>query len=415
VLLNRSINGDAVEAAANVAKPLKPGAETAHRHPRLAFFFGPLGLGGVARNRVHLAEALVARGVAVDLVAMRVTDEGRDTVPAGVRLFDLGTRSVRQGLPRLIRYLREERPQVMIACTETQNVLACLAWRYIGLPERLLLSTHIAPSRELAASRYWFDRKILPRVMRHTFRWADGLLAVSIGAAEDLADLIGLPGSAVNVIYNPVVTDTLLERAKEPADHPWLTEKDRPVVIAAGRLCEQKDFTTLLRAFRRVVDHRPARLIILGRGRLLGELKALAGELGIAERVDFHGHVPNPVAYFAAADLFVLSSAWEGFGNVLVEAMVAGCPVVSTDCPSGPREILEDGRYGRLAQVGDPQALAEAMLSTLDAPPYPEALKARAMHFHVDSIVEHFLDVVGLSLPQLAAPRKPAAYAGSGS
>ena len=198
----------------------------------------------------------------------------------------------------------------------------------------------------------------------------------------------------IHTIYNPVVSTGLARKALESAGHLWLDEPECPVVLAIGRLKKVKGFATLLRAFARLLAVRPSRLIVLGEGRLRPSLVSLAKELRIAEHVDFPGFVANPYAFLAKADLFVLSSRHEALPTVLIEAMACGCPVVSTDCPFGPREILEGGRLGPLVPVGDPKPLADAMARTLGDPPEPDALRARASFFSVERAVDQYEELL---------------------
>jgi glycosyltransferase involved in cell wall biosynthesis len=202
--------------------------------------------------------------------------------------------------------------------------------------------------------------------MRHCFRWADGIVAVSNGVAKDVAALAHLPRQRIRVISNPVLTEELLRKAKEPVNHPWLAPNQPPVVLGVGRLVIEKDFLTLVRAFAQVRHQRPARLVILGEGDQRRHLEALSRDLGVDEDVCFAGYQENPYAYMARAQVFVLTSTYEGFGLVLAEAMATGVPIVSTDCESGPREILRDGRYGTLVPVGSVEALAAAIVAKLE-------------------------------------------------
>jgi len=229
---------------------------------------------------------------------------------------------------------------------------------------------------------------------RHFYPWADAIIAVSRGIAEDLASLTGLPQERIIAIDNPILSETILTKLGEPLDHPWFAANSPPVILGAGRLVKQKDFPTLLKAFAQVRATRPARLMILGKGRKRTQLEALAWELGVAEDVAFPGFVPNPFPYMARAAVFVLSSAWEGLPGALVEALACGCPVVSTDCPSGPGEVLEQGKYGPLVPVKDAAALARAILSVLDAPPDRAQLRARSSVFSVERVADRYLEVL---------------------
>ncbi len=275
--------------------------------------------------------------------------------------------------------------------------------RLARAPRRLVLTERVHLSTALSDASAW-RRRYLPGLVGRTYPFADALVAVSVGVADDLAPLAGLPRGRVRTVYNPVVRPEIRRLAAEPAPHRWLSDGGPPVVLGAGRLTEQKDFPTLVSAFAKARRQRPLRLVILGEAQRAdadrtarAELRGLAERLGVGAEVELPGFVANPYAWMARASLFALSSAWEGFGNVLVEAMACGCPVVSTDCPSGPAEILGGGRYGPLVPVGDPDALAAAMLRTLAAPPEMAELTARADQFSVDHAADSYERLLGLA------------------
>ena len=229
---------------------------------------------------------------------------------------------------------------------------------------------------------------------RRSYPFADFVVGISRGTTAELEGIPGMERDRIHTIYNPVVSADLDRKARESPHHPWLDDRPCPVILAIGRMRKVKDFSTLLRAFARLLVQRPARLIVLGEGRLRPTLRSLAQELGVAEQVDFPGFKENPYAFLARADLFVLSSRNEALPTVLIEAMACGCPVVSTDCPFGPREILEGGRLGPLVPVGDAEALAEAMDRTLDDPPDPDPLRERASFFNVEHAVERYEELL---------------------
>jgi glycosyltransferase involved in cell wall biosynthesis len=231
--------------------------------------------------------------------------------------------------------------------------------------------------------------------MPFVYARVDQVVAVSQGVAEDTLNITGLPQERVRVIRNPVVSPRMFELSREPVDHPWFNNLGAPIILGAGRLTPEKDFATLIRAFARIRVQKDCRLMILGEGRLRPDLEELAIDLNIADAVALPGFVSNPCAYMARASLFVLSSAWEGSGNVLTEATALGTPVVATDCPSGPRELLQDGRYGPLVPVGDADKLAEAMLETLQHPLPPETLQEAAAEYTVENSARHYLEVMG--------------------
>jgi glycosyltransferase involved in cell wall biosynthesis len=226
---------------------------------------------------------------------------------------------------------------------------------------------------------------------------ADKIVTVSYELEESLKNFLSIPKEKIKTIYNPVVTPELFEQAKQPVSCSWFEQNQLPVILAVGRLSPEKDYPTLFRAFSLVRQIRPAKLLILGEGEERANLERLAIELGIQNDVSMPGFVDNPFAFMAKASVFVLSSAWEALPTVLVEALACGCPVVATDCRSGPREILDNGRYGRLVPVGDHEALAKAILETLDNPDFPadrQTRLQRAMEFSVDAAVDKYLKVL---------------------
>ena len=301
-------------------------------------------------------------------------------------------------LADLTRYLDRARPDVLLAAKTPTNLLALWAQRAARTATRVVVAEHTQLSQSIARNRKWRWRYIAPLVAR-AYAAADAIVCVSDGVADDLARTARLPRARLTTIYNPVVTPTLAARAAEPAPHPWLETAgeraaDPPVLVAAGRLVPQKNFPLLLAAFARLHAQRPARLLILGEGRERPRLEAAAHELGIAADVALPGHVDNPYAAFARASLFVLSSDWEGLPTVLIEALACGCPIVSTDCPSGPAEILQGGRYGSIVPMGDAVALADAMARTLDRPAAAEVLRTRSEAFTLERSARRYLELL---------------------
>lgn len=357
---------------------------------KLALYLPSLRGGGAERVMVTLANGIAQRGYAVDLVLAKAEGPYLGDVAENVRVVDLRAARVATSLPGLVRYLRRERPVAMLSALNHANVIAVLARRLAGVPVRLVISEHNNFSTSKANASSWRGR-MMGHFMRWAYPYADRIVAVSEGVARDLANHVRL--QSIDAIYNPIVTDALKTLSCAEANHPWLTARHAPVVLGVGRLAPQKDFSTLIKAFARLRETRDARLIILGEGELRSPLEALVRQFGLQEVVSLPGFVSNPYGFMRRADLFVLSSAWEGFGNVLVEAMACGTPVVSTNCPSGPAEILEGGRWGRLVPVGDEVALAEAMAATLDQTEHPD-VAARAADFSVDRAVEGYLRVM---------------------
>lgn len=300
------------------------------------------------------------------------------------------------GLRRIVRYFREARPGVFLAAASHVHVPILIAHRVAAcdVPLVLRVSNHL--SRSGSGDAKPKKRLFAPRLARWLYPRADAVIAVSRGVADDIHLVTGYPRERIHAVYSPILTDELRERAAVSLDHPWFAPGEPPVVLGVGRLVKQKDFPTLIRAFARVHAERPVRLLILGRAKKKKRqrLVDLIDSLGLAADVQLPGYVDNPLAYMARAAVLVLSSAWEGLPGVLIEALACGCPVVSTDCPSGPSEILADGKYGRLVPVGDDTAMAAAINATLDAPPARDALRARAEEFDSARAIDNYLSVL---------------------
>lgn len=370
--------------------------------------FSPLGRsgtrahGGITTVVCSLAAGLSDLGCAVELLTFSPVDP-RTLLPEldeRLDLVNLGKGSRLHHFRALHAYLRARRPRVLMAAGHRPNLIAALCkWR-LGAAQRVFLSIHNALSPGLAELRP-LARGMRRLVLRNIYPRADGHICVSAGVAQDFSACSGIPRENLTVIHNPIVTQASLRLAEAGPEHPWLSPGQPPVILGAGRLTAQKDFATLVHAFALLPMDLGCRLVILGEGVERERLTRLSDELGVAGRVDLPGFVSNPMSYMRRARLFVLSSAWEGFGNVLVEAMAVGTPVVATDCPSGPREILQDGALGRLVAPGDHHALADAIRATLAHPPSADSLRRRAADFRVEVAARHYRDVL---IPAEARP-----------
>jgi glycosyltransferase involved in cell wall biosynthesis len=346
---------------------------------------------------VTLANGFAARGYAVDLVLANGQGPYLGDVSPDVRIVDLQAGRVIKALVPLARHLRHTRPAALLTAMNHANVVAALAHRWSGVPSRLALSEHTTISVEAQRERSVAGR-IVYALVPWMYRWADGLTAVSQAAARDLEQFAHLPAGAVRAIYNPFDLQRIHRMAYDEPRHPWLAPGQPPVVLAIGRLAEEKDFPTLIRAFAQSRSRGNARLLILGEGPLRPALLAEAAACGLtAEDFQMPGFVDNPYAFLARTGVFVLSSRWEGLPGVLIEAMACGTPVVSTDCPSGPNEILEGGRWGRLVPVGDSAALANAIDAVLSSErnALPN-VRLRAADFDQERAIDAYLAVLGL-------------------
>ena len=365
---------------------------THQHHKHVAMYMPSLRGGGAERAMLGLAAGLAARDVSVDLVLVRAEGEYLAELPGGVRLIDFGSNRTASSVLKFLRYVRKERPSVVMSALTPTNVVTLIAKLLFRNELRVVIRQDSTLTEEFHNGS--LKERGVMRVLKWLMPAADSIVSVSHGVAEDLRGLVPSACRKVTTIYNPIVWPDHAAKAAATVDHPWFHDVSIPVVLSVGRLAPVKEHTTMIRAFSQVVDSRPARLVILGEGPERDNLAGLASQLGISEQVDMPGFRMNPFAYMSKSRVFVLSSRYEGLSTVLIEAMASGTPVVSTDCRSGPREILEDGKWGRLVPVGDWRAMAEAIIDTLDNPIPSDQLIARASAFSAEASVDRYLEVL---------------------
>lgn len=359
-------------------------------------YFG--GGGGAEKMFRRLAVGFAQGGLTVDFVVVNAAGSSLEGMPDDVRVFDLERSQLLSSAGPLLRYLGTQKPDVLLSTLTHANVLAVWARGLQGRRPRLILREANTLSVEASGSTSVSDR-VLPLLARLLYPRSDAVVAVSNGVAVDLVEKIGVPRSLVRTIYNPAFDNEIEVLKQERVEHPWLHDGGHPVVLSVGRLSSQKRYDLLLRAVARVRHQAPVRAIILGQGEERDRLESLARELGVEDAVSLPGYVINPYPYMTHADLYVVSSAWEGFPNTIVEALACGLPVVSTDCPSGPREILDAvglgrGRYGTIVPVSDVEALSTAILRELSEERDRFALVRRAHLFSSQRAVRSYMDLM---------------------
>lgn len=356
----------------------------------LSLFVPDLEGGGAEKMMVHLANEMSSLVDRVDLVVGRKRGPYLSLVSSEVNVVDIDVAISNPWIiVKLASYLRRTRPDAVLSAMTYPNVAVIAARRMTSVGVRVVISERVVMGVQASRAGSLRER-IKPHAASAVYRQADSIVAISNGVAENLSAITGINISNIETIYNPVLSPELRGSFSVP-EHPFYQERRVPVILTAGRLVSQKDHATLLSAFALLQESIESRLVILGQGPLREALLRQAQELGIEKRVSMPGYSESPYSYMAHSDLFVLSSAWEGFGNVLVEAMACGCPVISTDCPSGPSEILEEGRYGLLVQPGDAGEMARAMEETLRKPLASATLKSRAACFDSSKIARQYL------------------------
>jgi glycosyltransferase involved in cell wall biosynthesis len=354
-----------------------------------------LGGGGAEQVVLNITRGFAEQGYKTDLVLLKVAGVFIPKIHPTVTVINLDVASDRPGLTlrkilALRRYLQAEQPSVFFANSDTDNT-ALWARLLAGVSTQMISVIH-APFSEIIQ---WMTSRPKRYMTLWSYQWIDKIITCSQGVAEDFCKTTGLSKTRLKVIYNPIVNSEILDKGQESLEHPWFAPGSPPVILGVGRLVKIKDFSTLIQAVSQAAQHRPMRLIILGEGEERPQLEALIETLGLAAIVRLEGFQINPFAYLARAALFVLSSLFEGFGNVLVEAMTLGTPVIATHAKGGgPAEILANGQYGQLVPIGDPVALAAAILNTLAHPPDPAILQQRSRDFSLAASTAAYLSVV---------------------
>jgi glycosyltransferase involved in cell wall biosynthesis len=379
-------------------------------NPETALFFVPsLGGGGAERVMVTLANGFAERGYRVYLVALA---EGvyRTGVSDKVTFVCLGSSRMLCAAVSLRRLLKKIRPRWALSTIFHANTALVLAscclpgGRRTGktpvdgirvyLRDSVDLTAFLTNDRRHKPRVLRIKNRLILRAMRLLYPRAAGIVSPSAEMARRNAGVLGVPADRITVVPNPVVGEEIRTLMSQEPDHPWYASRSPvgTVILGVGRLCTQKDFPTLITAFDRIVrsGNPDFRLVVLGEGPERSSLEALVRSLGLEDRVSLPGFVENPFSYMARSDLFVLSSAWEGLPNTLIQALACGCPVVSTDCPTGPREILENGRLGPLVPVGDSSALAAAMVRVLENPGSRSERVESCNRYRVETVLDRY-------------------------
>lgn len=360
---------------------------------RLAFILDNLQIGGVERNTIHICNYLAQAGHDITLLCLTGPGKLAESVSPKVKLEYLGCKRARWAFFKLIPWLRRYDFDAVISAKEYNNVLTIAASLLSFKKNRVVTTTrtHLIEERDNSKSKTFAFTLFLARFL-YPFAWKR--IAVSKGVAQSVRDALHSPGLDVGVIYNPAA-DPAKFTIHPPAPHPWFTDPDEtPILVTCGRLSLAKDYAFLLDSFAELRRTHEARLIIIGDGELRGELEAQIARLGLKDCVLLYGFAPNPEAFMAHARLFLLTSKWEGFGNVLVEALSVGCPIIAMDCPGGVAEILENGQWGHLVKERDPKVFASVIAAELqsEAPPRPKLhLQARAYDFTPEKIAKDYL------------------------
>lgn len=356
----------------------------------ISLFIPVLTFGGAEKVVISIANGLAEKGHKVDLVLIKREGQLLDTVSPKVQLIDLKVRKTFLSVWKLRNYLQKHNPDILLSGLDNANIVSSLAMEMANVRTKHIITLHTNLKQSYLQPRTKLHR-FYPAIMRKLFPRADHFVAVSECVAIQSGNFLGISNDRIEVIYNPVINRNIKESAMEPVEHPWLKDPRLFTIVSAGRIFEAKDYPTMLRAFAKVLTKYPhARLIILGDGKhsIKEEMKHIIKDEKMEHAVDLFGFVQNPYAFIQKSSLFVLSSKWEGFGNVLVEALYLDTPVVSTACDCGPSEILKNGEFGSLVAVGEPDQLAQAIIEHVQS---KHIIDKEALDHHLNQMVDKFV------------------------
>lgn len=361
---------------------------------KIALFFATSGHSGVDTVVKNLIEEFSKQSVHFDLLRIHNHGPHIETLPENVRDIRFPVKHKLTALPFLAHYLITEKPDVVLTANHSLNRLTLLARLLVFSQSKVVIRMGMSIEGKTGEMPKKRRQKTIAS-MKFWYRFADSVIVPSLGLGVEMKKLVQIDETKLHVINNPVVTEKLKKLSLQSIDEVWLKQKKYPLILAVGSLEKRKDFTTLIKAFAMLLSQKQARLIILGEGKERSNLTQLVEKLGVAEQVKLPGFRQNPYAYMKKADLFVLSSLREGSGAVLVEALACGTPVVSTACPVGPDEILQQGKLGKLVSTGDIKGLSEAMLETLLNPLPEQQLLEGAEAFRSDLSARQYLKALG--------------------
>lgn len=331
-------------------------------HNNVCLFLPNLCIGGAERSAANIANGLDDQGYNVSIILIQEKGEYISKLNKGIKIINLNVNKISQSIIPLYKYIKKYNPKCIISFMDHCNVAAIISNKISKNKTKIIPTIHSTISQRKKS----FKLKIINNIQIYLYKYIEKIIVVSKEAGEDAKSVLRLSDNKIEVIYNPIITEDMLNNSKMNINHKWIGNEKYVNIIGVGRLTDEKGFEDLIKAFKIVrgkIDN--SKLIILGEGSYRKNLTNIVMKLGLNDHIDMPGFV-NPYPYMRIADLFVLSSKREGLPSALIESMALGTKVVSTNCKSGPKEILKEGKLGRIVNVGDIDELAAAIIETLE-------------------------------------------------
>lgn len=358
---------------------------------KIAFILASFNVGGVEKNTLRLAKAMLDKGYEVDLLVIRNEGIYKSNVDSRINVICLNKNSALRSIRSIAKYLKHTQPAALISAKDYINLVVLISKLLVNVGTKIIISVRTNLTTELKHMTL-LNRVIMTVMIKLLYPFADYIVTVSKGVAKDLRKILKIKNENIKVIYNPIVDNEITEKLNQKLDVSKYGNSK--IVVSVGRLEVQKDYPTLIKAFKFVLNEVNSFLLILGEGKEREKIENLIEKLGLNDNVELIGNTDNPYMYMAASDLLVLSSKWEGFGNVIAEALAVGTPVVSTDCPSGPSEILDGGEYGILVPTENPEELAKGILNAFKKDWDKNELIQRSKEFTVEKAAQKYSDLI---------------------
>lgn len=353
-----------------------------NKNKKISFLLASFEEGGVEKVTINLALGLIEKGYQVEFVCFQKKGAFLEDIPPNIPIYDLKINRAIEGIPKLIKYFKKNLPDIFVSAKHYINVITIVAKKLAFVKTKVVVAGH---------GMYFQETSVLARMMRTLYKQADAVVAVSQGVAKNISTITGLFEEKISVIHNPVISHEFLKKYQTSV--PIAKDSTEKMIVSVGRFSPEKDYLTLLKAFKQVTEHLPVRLVLVGDGPERHILERYINENNLDTHVDLPGFQTNPIPYLLSADVFVLSSVTEGLPTVLIESLYCGTPIVSTDCPSGPDEILEGGRYGVLVNVGDSDEMANEIIRVLNGEKSFPILKERAKDFTSEKALQHYIQL----------------------
>ncbi len=360
---------------------------------KVTFFTARYSHSGVPLAQIRLAKLFQKKGYEIDFIFGYVPDDMNMPILKNMNVINFNKPRVYKLFRKIFKYLVKNKPDVIISAEDHLNAVVLLCARVSGSKAKISVSSRVTPF-DTYSNKIFTKRWFLKYFMQFVESRANALVCVSKDMVKQYKTIF--KNSRHQCIYNVVYDNSSQSRMSENVDESWLVNKEIPVIISAGRLAPEKGLLDLILAIKELSKSREVRLLMLGEGPMRKEIEALIKKENLNEVIKLIGFQENPLKFYSKSDVFILSSYVEGLPNVLIEAMMCGCTPVSTNCPTGPEEVLQKEKFGYLVPVHDPIEMAKGIGRALDEPIPVEILAEGVKNFTEDAVFKKYQEALNI-------------------